>query len=184
MKRTKQAINEAAGQVGDQLNETQSEKYKSLTDRTLQKSLSVKAMAGVSDEKEEAIYAQAYRLYNTGRYKESAEIFRLLVSLNTMDPRYLLGFAACFHMMKVYESAISAYSLAAAIDLDSPIPHFHLSDCYLQLKDDVSAITALKTAIKRSGDKGEYASLKEKCEITLAGLEQQAQEKAVKEKKK
>lgn len=171
MKNTKYAIKSAADQVGEHVKNTQAGNFNDLADKAFKGNLSIKTLAGVSDEKEEAIYGQAYLLYNTGRYKEAAEVFRVLITINSTEPKYMVGLAACFHMMKEYDAAISTYMICSFLDPKNPLPHFHLSDCYLQLKDPISAKTALKAAIEYAGDNPQYKTLKERSEITLRGLE-------------
>lgn len=173
MKNTRHAIKSAADQVGEHMKETRGEDYADLAAKAFKGNLSIKTLAGVSDEKEEAIYGQAYLLYNTGRYREAAEIFRVLITVNSTEPKYMVGLAACFHMLKEYDAAISTYMICTFLDPQNPLPHFHLSDCYLQLNDTLSAKVALKEAINRAGDKPQFKTLKERSEITLAGLEKE-----------
>ena len=184
MKESKQATNKAADKVGEEVKHSKGDEYLDLANKALSGNLSVKGLAGVTDEKEEAIYGQAYLLYNTGRYKEAAEIFRVLITVNSTEPKYMMGLAACFHMMKEYEAAMSAYTMCTFIDPLSPVPHFHLSDCYLQMGDDISAANSLKSTIKRCEDNPEYKTLKEKSEITLKGLQKENQQKGSAKDKK
>lgn len=174
MRDTRQAIKQAADQVGEHVNQNKGEEYNDLAQKAFKGNLSLKSLAGVSDEKENAIYGQAYLLYNTGRYKDAAEVFRVLITINSTEPKYMMGLAACFHMMKEYDGAISTYMICSFLDPQSPVPHFHLSDCYLQLGDKPSAKAALLTAIKRSEGKPEFKTLKERSEITLRGLPDEA----------
>lgn len=172
MKDTKQAIRDAANQAGDHVKEESEKDYRSLADKAFKGTISIKSLAGISDAKEEAIYAHAFMLYNTGRYKEAAEIFRLLVTVNATEPKYMMGLAACFHLMKAYESAISSYQMCTFLDPSNPVPHFHLSDCYIQIKDPTSTVAALKAAIRCSEGRPEFNVLRERCEITLSGMSQ------------
>lgn len=128
---------------------------------------------GLTTEKVEAIYGQAYICYNTGRYADAAEIFRMLIMLNSTEPKFLMGLAACFHMMKEYAPAIQAYTLCSVVDPNNPIPYFHESDCYLHLGDKHSAVVALEMAVKRSAGKAEFSTLKERAAITLKALKQE-----------
>ena len=41
--------------------------------------------------------------------------------LNAMEPKYILGLAACFHMLKEYFNAIQTYTMCSALDLQNPI---------------------------------------------------------------
>lgn len=129
-----------------------------------------KEALGFSDAKIEAIYGQAYRLYNTGRYQEAIELFRLLVGLDSAEARYTLGLAACFHMLKEYENAAKIYLVAGILDPKNPIPNFHASDCYIQMKDPASAILFLEMAIERSENKPEYQVLSDRAKLTIQSL--------------
>ena len=135
--------------------------------------LTPKDAMGVSNSYLENVYAQAYRLYNTGKYSEAAHMFRLLIMLNAMEPKYILGLAACFHMLKEYYDAIQSYTMCSALDPENPIPHYHSSDCFIQMKDYLSAMICLELAIARAGDKPEYAKMKERAQLSLESLKQQ-----------
>lgn len=153
------------------------EKFREVTRGALGEKLIPKNALGMSDAMVEGLYAQAYRLYNTGKYKDASQLFRLLLTLNATEPKYAMGLAACFHMIKEYHNAINTYSLCGIMDADSPIPHYHASDCYLQLKDRISAIISLEMAIKRAGDKEEYRALKDRALMTVENLRKELGEK-------
>lgn len=130
----------------------------------------IKDMLGISKDQMDKMYQQAYLLYNTGRYNDAAQIFRILLSLNTGDAKYTLGLAACYHMMKDYNQAAGTYLVVSTLDPHNPIPFFHASDCYIQMGDKVSAMLMLEMALKKAKEAKEYATLKQRAEITLAAL--------------
>ncbi len=129
-----------------------------------------KEAIGVQDDYLESIYAQGYRLYNTGKYDEGVHLFRILVLLNPMESKYMLGLAACFHMLKDYDNAIQTYTLCAALDPISPIPHYHTSDCFIQQKDEISAMISLEMAVDLAGNKPEFGKVKERSLMTLESI--------------
>lgn len=172
---TKHTIKNAAEKVGETTKEVSQEEYEKMARAAFSKSASIKKIANVSDKKVEAIYAQAYLLYNTGRYRDATELFRILITIDSSDVRFYAGFAACLHMLKEYDGAVGAYTLYSVMDPHNPIPHFHLSDCHLQREDFYSARAALTMAIQLAGDNVEYKTIKERCEITLQGLPTEAQ---------
>lgn len=135
--------------------------------------LTPKDAMGVSGTYLENVYAQAYRLYNTGKYGEAAHLFRILIMMNAMEPKYTLGLAACFHMLKEYYNAIQTYTMCSALDSENPIPQYHSSDCFIQMKDYLSAMICLELAIKRAGDKPEYAKMKERAQLSFESLKRQ-----------
>lgn len=128
-----------------------------------------KAM-GMTNEMVEGIYGQAYRLYNTGKYQDAAQLFRLLVMVNPTDPKFTLGLAACLHLLKEFKNAIEIYTVCSILDQDSPIPLFHASDCYLQVQDKLAAMMALEMAVKRAGSKPEFQTLKDRASMTAKSL--------------
>ena len=172
MKNAKQSARFASNELGDNFKQQRQAAYEEISKKAMTQNVNIKMLTGVSDEKEEAIYGQAYVLYNTGRYKEASEVFRVLILLNSLEPKYTLGLAACFHLMKEYEAASNMYTICSILDSQNPIPYFHMSDCALQLGDKFAAAVALDLAIKRADGKPEFSVLKERSIITLDGLEE------------
>lgn len=136
-----------------------------------------KDLLGIGDAMVEGIYSQAYRLYNTGKYRDAAQLFRLLVMLNVTEAKYCMGLAACFHMLKEYPGALNGYVSCSMIDPESPLPHFHASDCHLHMNNPIGALVALEMAVKRAGDKPQYATLRDRALLTIEGLRKQITEK-------
>lgn len=147
--------------------------FDDLANKMLKEGLSPKDALEVNPQMLENVYAQAYRLYNTGKYEEAVHLFRILVMLNAMEPKYLLGLAASFHLLKDYQNAIHSYTLCSTLDPQSPLPYYHSADCFLQMKDSLSAMICLEMAIKQAGDQSEYAKLKERALLSVAHLKQQ-----------
>jgi type III secretion system low calcium response chaperone LcrH/SycD len=147
--------------------------YNKVAQNLIQKGFIPKDAMGLSDQMVEGIYGQAYRLYQTGRYNDASQLFRLLIMINSTEPKYAFGLAACFHMMKEYKNAAETYSICALIEPDSPVPHYHASDCYLQMKDNISALIALELAVKRAGQKPEFKALKDRAQLTIESLKKE-----------
>lgn len=144
-----------------------------MADKMWKQGMSPKEAMGINNSYLENIYAQAYRLYNTGKYVEAAHLFRLLVMFHAMEPKYMIGLAACFHMLKEYANAIQTYTMCSALDPDNPIPPYHSSDCFIQTKEYLSAMLCLELVIERCGNKKEYAKMKERAQLSLESLKQQ-----------
>lgn len=159
--------------AGNQQSEKFDQALTELTQKMLKEGMSPQEAMGLDQQMLESIYAQAYRLYNTGKYIEATHLFRILIMMNAMEPKYTLGLAACFHMLKEYENAIQTYTMCSAIDPENPIPHYHSADCYIQMKDELSALLTLELAIKRAGDKPEYAKMKERALMSIESLKKQ-----------
>lgn len=118
----------------------------------------------------DSVYAQAYRLYNTGKYEEAIQQFRILIMMNSMETKYILALAACFHMIKDYPNAIQTYTMYSVLDPENPLPHYHTSDCFIQLKDYLSAMISLELAISRAEGKEQYSKIKERALLGLESL--------------
>lgn len=176
MKHGKEAMRNAANQAAEDFAKRKKEAFDKLN--SLEKYKTAQGVAGVPDDAMESLYSQAYLLYNTGRYKDAIQVFRLLALLNPMESKFIMGLAACFHMMKEYRSASSTYALVSILDPQNPIPCYHNSDCYLQMGDKLSAMAILDMAIKRAGEKPEFAALKQRAMITLDALKKEIKELA------
>lgn len=173
MKGEQQQIKTAANDIAKTVGKEKKELVEKMSDDLFQKQLIPKEALGMSDAMIEGLYGQAWRLYNTGKYKDSCQIFRLLVMLNPTEAKYSLGLAACYHLMKDYKSAVNTYSLCGIIDPNSPIPHYHASDCYIQMKDPMSAIIALEMAIKRAQGKAEFKAIEDRAKMTIEALKKE-----------
>lgn len=144
-----------------------------ICNKMIAQGMTPKDAMGVSNSYLENVYSQAYRLYNTGKYAEATHLFRILIMLNAMEPKYILGLAACYHMLKEYYNAIQTYTMCMAIEPDNPVPSYHSSDCFIQMKDYVSAMICLELSISKAGDKKEYAKMKERAQLSLESLKKQ-----------
>lgn len=173
MKGEERQVGQAVEKLGSELEKKTSENYGGALRTATTGSLSLLKFLNLDEVKIETIYARAYRLYNTGKYVEAAQIFRYLLLVDPGDTKYFLGLAACCHLLKDYKSAILVYLLSDLIDDKSPIADFHASDCYLQMDDKVSALISLNLAIQKSGDKPEYQILKSRATLTAETLKKE-----------
>lgn len=164
---------EAAHNIAQSAQASSRHIFEKATGRAVKDGTTVKDALGLTDAMIEGIYGQAYRLYNTGKFKDASQIFRMLVMLNSNDPRYLMGLAACHHMMKDYLSAINTYTVCSMIDGDNPVPLYHASDCMIQVGDHASALIVLEMAVDRAGDKPEYKTLKDRALLTIENLKKE-----------
>lgn len=183
MKSDETQVKKAVEKVGERINKTETNQDKNVTilaNEFMKNGHMPKDILNLSEREVEGFYAHAYNLYQTGRYKDAIQIFRLLIMLNAYESKYALGLAACLHMMKEYKGAIESYTLCCILDPENPIPYYHMSDCFLEIKDPFSAIVALDMAIKRAGDKPEFQMLKDRSTMTMKSLQAEVKEKAKK----
>lgn len=134
------------------------------------KGMMPKDALGIGDKNTEALYADAYHLYNIGQYEEAKKIFVTLCMLDPLDARFPFGIAASCHMMEDYERAAQWYFKTSLFDADNPIPHYHASDCHLRLNDPVSALASLRITVDRCGNNTAYQIIKERAEMTINNL--------------
>lgn len=172
MKKEQQQVGKAAEEVAKKMSEDAGKKFQKAAENVVKGMLPKEAM-GLDDQMLEGIYGQAYRLYNTGKYAEAGQVFRLLVMADSMEPKYTMGLAACFHMMKEYENALDSYTLCSIIDPENPVPQFHAADCYIHLGDKLSAAVALKMTIKRARGRSEFSALTDKARLMIEGLKKE-----------
>jgi type III secretion system low calcium response chaperone LcrH/SycD len=173
MKGEEKQVKQATEKLAEELKLKENADYSKLMKKATEGSVNVKDVLRISDGQMESIYAQAYRFYNTGKFKEASELFRYLMMVNSTETKYTLGLAACFHLMKDYKAAAQTYLICNILDEKSPIPAFHASDCYLQMNDKVSALVSLNMAIEKSGSKPEYKVLKDRAEMTAQNLKKE-----------
>lgn len=176
-----QQIKKGVEHIGTAVKDGHSQTLKSAMQKATRKGASPKDALGLTDAMVEGVYGQAYRLYNTGKYKEAIQIFRLLIMINSTEPKYAMGLAACFHMMKDYQTAVNTYTIVGIIDPESPISFYHASDCFMQMGDPVSALVSLEMAIKRAGEKPEFKTLKDRATLTAESLKKEVEK--IQEKK-
>lgn len=162
-------INQATGLAAMPAKET----ITALLTQAMNKGVMPKHALHLGDETMEAIYGQGYNLYNQGRYKEASYIFRLLMLLDYVTPKYILGLAACLHRMKDYNTAANVYLLCGTLDTGNPLPHYHAADCYLQLNLPVMAVFSLDLAITAAGTQPQYAIIKERATLMRQTLDKQ-----------
>jgi type III secretion system low calcium response chaperone LcrH/SycD len=171
MKDAKEAMRKAVDKAAEKVKGSKEEAFKKNTNAQIP--TTVKDMLGISEESIESLYSQAYLLYNTGRYRDAIQVFRLLTMLNPMESKYTMGLAASLHMLKEYKGSAAMYTLVSILDPENPIPHYHASDCYIQMGDKLSSLAMLEMAIKKSGSKVEFSALKKRAEITLDAIKKE-----------
>lgn len=177
MKGDAQQVKKATEQLGAGIKEEKKGQMQTAMQQATRKGSPTKDALGLTDAMVEGIYGQAYRLYNTGKFRDASQLFRLLIMINTTEPKYVMGLAACFHMLKEYKSAIDTYAILGVIDPESPISFYHASDCYIQSKDPVSAMMVLEIAVKRAGEKPEFRTLKDRALLTIESLKKEIAKK-------
>jgi len=175
MKKKQEDLIEAVMKVAEDDSPRVKEGVDKFIENVFDKGMLPKDALGIEDNDTEAMYAQAYQMYNMGKYQDARAIFASLTLIDQLDPRFLFGHAACSHMMEEYQSAADIYMQQAIISPEDPVAYYHAADCYLKLGDPFSATVALKLVIKRSGENPKFATIKERSEMTVKNIEEKLQ---------
>jgi type III secretion system low calcium response chaperone LcrH/SycD len=144
--------------------------FSELGHKMMKQGMTTQEAAGMDPQFLEGLYAQAYRLYNTGKYLDAAHMFRSLILINSMESKYILGLAACYHMLKEYNNAIQNYTICSITDPQNPLPYYYSSDCFAKLKDHISTLLYLELTINACGNRPEFSKIKERAVLSLEGL--------------
>jgi type III secretion system low calcium response chaperone LcrH/SycD len=173
MKTSKEVAKETIDNLGIQASEEMKQAIEKLVTDVYEKGMLPKDAMGLSDEMVESMYNFAYRLYNTGKYDQASQIFRLLVMLNPIESRFMMGLAACYHMRKDYFNAATCYTICNILDPRDPLPHYHISDCYIETGQLDLAIKELEVCILCAEKFPVFEAIKDRAKITLDALQAQ-----------
>ncbi|MBA3722858.1 MAG: SycD/LcrH family type III secretion system chaperone [Parachlamydiaceae bacterium] len=136
----------------------------SLLKKELAEGKTAQQIIGFSDKLMDKFYKAAYQLFEHKRYKDAANAFLFLATLNPYVHEYWLALGMASQMSQDYEAAIDAYELAAMCDIKSPVPYLYLAKCLFSIHDRESALQALDLAIETADDIAEYEDLKKEAE--------------------
>ncbi len=138
-----------------------------------EKDMLPKDAIGIPDDVMEGIYAHAYRTYNVGKYHNAAQLFRLLIMLNALEPKYVLGLAACHHLLGQYDNALMMYMVVEVLNPKDPMPNYHSADCYIRIEMQEDALEQMQKALTKCGELPQYTALKNRIIVTIAALVKQ-----------
>lgn len=162
MSRAMEKVNFTAGQ---QLKETMAIVYEAM-----KKGATHKDIFDFKPETIEYFYAQAYTMYNQGKYNEALYMFQILLLMDPGQIRHALGTAACLHRMGKYEAAGQIYLVAAPLDPENPLPYFHAADCYIKLHVNMMAEFHLTRCLELCGTKEQFAMIKDRASVMLEAV--------------
>lgn len=129
-------------------------------------------LSGMEPEHYEILYAQAYRLYSAARYADAQQVFSFLTIRSPYDTRFTMGLGACFQAQGEWEQALRMYACVVPLDIENPVPPFHLCECLVALGQTTEAMDVLAGLLERI-TKPEHAELKQRSEALLALLKLQ-----------
>lgn len=131
-----------------------------------------------SEAQFEEFYSIAFNMYRSGNFKDAIPFLSILLMGRGTEAKYAFALAACHHMLKEYEKAISFYVLTAILDPKNPLPHYHEADCWINLQETASAYLALFMGIKKASASPEHKSLMDRMVSMQNRLKAEFAEKA------
>lgn len=150
------------------------ERVAEMAQRIVRGETTLQTEVGLKDNEIESMYLGAYNLYMNGKYEEAKKCFGLLVTFNPMTYKYCFGLAACFQILGEMESAVLFYFLSTVLDQTQPAPFLHIAECLIKLDDTVGAMENLEKVPELVGSNGRHKKIKNRAEIMLNYLKQQA----------
>lgn len=146
------------------------EAIEAMIDRISSCESSMQEELGISDEALEAMYFVGYTKYRNKRYKEAADIFLLIVSINPYLYKAVFALASAKQMLREYQAAVFFYYLAAPLEPENPMPLFHVAECFLALKERELAKDTLKSVTELKNVLPEHESYIERAKVVLENL--------------
>lgn len=161
-------IDQKLEQTKSNLSEEELEMEKKALKQVFINGMSPRHAMGLTPDFMNMVYNFGYNSYNAGQYEEAEQMFEFLNFVEPGSPVYLLALAASHQKLKDFEKAIELYFSLAIIDNETPLPYYHIADCYEQLNHPEGVLLGLNGAISRCGDDQKYAKLKGKCYAMLS----------------
>ena len=154
--------------VADGLSE---EDLSDLIQHTLANNGTLKDIRGLTAEHMEAVYSVAYNLYEQGKYEDAHDMFSFLGLYDHLEKKYWVGLGACRQMMKRYDGAIEAYSMASMLDVDNPEMPLHAAECHLALGNLEGAESGAFAARHWANERGGFDEVRDRAEVLLKHIE-------------
>jgi type III secretion system low calcium response chaperone LcrH/SycD len=123
-------------------------------------------LRGFTDSHYELMYAKAHQLYTLEQYEEAGKVFGFLATNNPYDLRFMMGLGAALQMQGKYADAIGSYTMCIALDMQNPVPVFHVAECLSALGQTDDAKEMLAAVVERASQPAHQA-LKQRAAAML-----------------
>lgn len=171
MKTTEELIHETVIEMTSKEKPEEVEKIEKMVRAVILEGTSPKDAMKIDQKALDMLYDLAYQHYDGGNYKNALLLFVFLSGIDPKNVKYRMGIAASLHMNKQFQEAIDAYLICASLDPKNPLPFYHMSDCFVQLKDLFRAYYFLKTSIVQAkSNPTRYATLIQRGELACKSL--------------
>lgn len=165
--KVREMIKDIVTKMGPDVSAEEKKEHAKVLIKIFEKDMRPQQAMNISDEEMSLFYSYAYQLFNSGKYPEACELFKMLFVLNPEEGGFASALAACYHKMKDYETAATFYMMHAQMSPFDPVPLFYCYDCLMNTKNFESAYLTLRAVIGRAKDKPEYEKLQDKAEALL-----------------
>lgn len=145
------------------------------------KGISPKEAMGISQNELSEIYGFAFSLFSAGKYEDSMQLFKMLLTLDPSDSNFATSVGTCYHRLKDYEGALVYYLSAMSLNQTDPIPAFYAYDCFMNLNCEPWALVMLEYTIIRAGDQKPYELMVQKAVLLAEPLEKKVIDQFFKE---
>lgn len=122
---------------------------------------------GIDEDFMKFLYATAYQMYQSGKFKEACANFQILATYDPTDPKYVLGQGLCYQQLRKYPNAINAFVQCGTMNSSDPYPYWHIYECFEELHEPWGSCSALAAVIQICDQTNEYPELRSKAEIAM-----------------
>lgn len=119
----------------------------------------------------EALYAQAFKDYESGEYQKAMQVFSFLTRVNHLDKRFHVGYGATLQCLEKYTDAINAYLTASLLDLNDPQPTINIGYCLVKIRNYADAKNILRLVTEDDRLEGEQQKWREDAQALLDEIE-------------
>jgi len=168
---TRELIKSSLAEVSKGYSLQEKAKCEELMTKIVEQEMAPKDAMGLNETFLDEIYEMASNFFKAGKYEKAEGMYRILMILEPLEPRYPMAVATCLHRLKKYVEAIQYYSLTSVIDENDPLPYYYSSDCFYKFGQIAESAFVLKIMLQKLSDHPEYAKLKARAEESLKSLE-------------
>ena len=113
----------------------------------------------------DAQYKVGYDLYEAKNYKDAADVFSYLITLNPYKYNYWMALAGSRQGLNQFGEAIFGYSMAEAIDPSHPLPLLQMAECFDAIGEKALAKENALKAITVAGVNPKFRSIERQAEF-------------------
>lgn len=118
----------------------------------------------------ESIYSIGYQFYNTGKWSYAITCFRLCVSYDAQDEKYLFSLALALEKDRQYYEAMTAYVSWHRLQPESPLSFYRAGLCLYELGKNTLALQYLQRAVTMIGSNEEWSGIQQRARLLIDGL--------------